>query len=210
LNQMGRGNTRDVPSFGLMRAPIVAARAFLLLMLALLLMSGCGSQEAGVKAPTPAQARTGLAGSPAALASLHRQAGRLLDGGFDAFRIRLAELRGHPVVVNAWASWCGPCKYEMPWFGRAAVRFGRRVAFLGVNAGDLDRGDAREFLRDHYVPYPSYVDPHNQIANEIGVRAGLPTTVFYDRDGEVAYVHQGQYRDEEALAADVKRYVGTS
>jgi cytochrome c biogenesis protein CcmG, thiol:disulfide interchange protein DsbE len=209
LNQMGRGNTRDVPSFGHMRATLVAARACILLGAVLALMSGCGSQEPDVKAPTPAQARAELAGSPAVLASLHRQAAQLLDGGLDAYRARLATLRGHPVVVNAWAHWCGPCKYEMPYFARAATRFGRRVAFMGINAGDTDDA-ARAFLRDHYVPYPSYVDPHDEIASEVGVRAGLPTTVFYGHDGEVAFVHQGQYRDEAALVADVKRYAGTS
>jgi cytochrome c biogenesis protein CcmG, thiol:disulfide interchange protein DsbE len=193
-----------------MRATFAAARAFLLLMLLLSLMSGCGTQQADVQVPTPAQARAELAGSPTTLASLHKQAAQLLEGGLEAYRARLATLRGRPIVVNAWASWCGPCKYEMPWFARAAVRFGRRVAFLGVNAGDLDRDDARAFLRTHYVPYPSYVDPHDQIAQEIGVRAGLPTTVFYGRDGKVAYVHQGQYRDEAALAADVRRYAGAS
>ncbi len=193
-----------------MRATFVAARAFVLLMLTLPLLSGCGSQEADVQTPTPAQARSQLAGSPAALASLHRQSAQLLDGGPDAFEARLATLRGHPVVVNAWASWCGPCKYEMPWFSRAAVRFGRRVAFVGVNAGDLDRDKARAFLDEHYVPFPSYVDPHDEIASDIGVRAGLPTTVFYGRDGEVAYVHQGRYRDEDALVADVRRYAGAS
>lgn len=192
-----------------MRAIFAAARAFFLLVLVLLVLSGCGAQEAGVQAPTPAQARAELAGSPAALAALHDQATQLLDGGLDAYRARLATLRGHPVVVNAWASWCGPCKYEMPYFSRVAVRLGRRVAFVGINAGDTD-GDARAFLRDHYVPYPSYVDPNDQIAQEIGVRAGLPTTVFYRRDGKVAYVHQGQYRDEAALAGDVKRYAGAS
>ena len=87
------------------------------------------------------------------------------------------------MVVNVWALWCPPCRYEMPFFARAAVRLGRRVAFLGVNAGDTD-GAARAFLRGHYVPYPSYVDPHDKIADKIGVRAGLPTTVFYGRDGE--------------------------
>jgi cytochrome c biogenesis protein CcmG/thiol:disulfide interchange protein DsbE len=93
----------------------------------------------------------------------------------------------------------------MPAFSRAAVRFGRRVAFVGINAGDND-GDARAFLRGHFIPYPSYVDPHDEIAQEIGVRAGLPTTVFYGRDGSVAFVHQGPYRDESALVADVRRY----
>jgi len=192
-----------------MRATFVAIRACALLTVVLLLLTGCGSQESNVRPPTPSQARAELAGSPAALASLHRQAAQLLDGGLAAYRARLATLRGTPVVVNAWAHWCGPCKFEMPYFARAGVRFGRRVAFLGVNAGDTD-GDARAFLRTHYVPYPSYVDHNDQIAQEIGVRAGLPTTVFYGRDGQVAFVHQGQYRDEAALVADVKRYAGAS
>ncbi|MBS1869897.1 MAG: TlpA family protein disulfide reductase [Actinobacteria bacterium] len=192
-----------------MRATSVGVRASALLVAGVLLVSGCGAQQANVRAPTPAQARAELAGSPAALASLHRQAARLLDGGLGAYKARLATLRGRPVVVNAWASWCPPCRTEMPYFSRAAVRFGRRVAFLGVNAGDED-ARARAFLRSHYVPYPSYVDPHDQIANEVGVRAGLPTTVFYGRDGKVAFVHQGEYRDEASLLADVRRYAGAS
>jgi thiol-disulfide isomerase/thioredoxin len=192
-----------------MRGTFAAAGARTLVVLLLVLVSGCGSQEADVSVPTPAQARAELAGSPAALAGLHRQAGALLDGGLPAFQARLATLKGRPVVVNAWASWCGPCKFEMPYFSRTAVRFGRQVAFVGVNAGDSN-DDARTFLRSHYVPYPSYVDPHDEIAHDVGVRAGLPTTVFYGRDGKVAFVHQGQYRDEAALVADVKRYTGTS
>jgi len=193
----------------LMRAILVAARACVVLATAALLASGCGSQEPHVSAPTPAQARTELAGSPAALAGLHRQAAALLGGGLTAFRARLATLRGRPVVVNAWASWCGPCKFEMPYFARAAVRFGRRVAFLGVDVANTT-GEARGFLRGHYVPYPSYRDPNYAIANAIGVRVGLPTTVFYGSDGRVAYVHQGQYASEAALAADVRRYAGAA
>lgn len=192
-----------------MRAILAAARACAVLATAALLASGCGSQASHVSAPTPAEARTELAGSPAALAGLHRQAARLLGGGLSAYRARLATLRGRPVVVNAWASWCGPCKFEMPYFARTAVRLGRRVAFLGVNAGDTT-GDARAFLRSHYVPYPSYEDPHDAIANAIGVRLGLPTTVFYRSDGTVAFVHQGQYPSEAALATDVRRYAGAT
>jgi len=192
-----------------MRATSVAVRACALLVAAALLASGCGAQQPDVKAPTPAQARAELTGSPAALASLHRQGATLLDGGLDAYHARLATLSGRPVVVNAWAHWCPPCESEMPYFARVATRFGRRVAFLGVNAGDTD-DKARAFLKTHYVPYPSYVDHDDEIAQDIGVRAGLPTTVFYDRTGKVAYVHQGQYRDEAALIADVRRYAGAS
>jgi len=186
-----------------MRATFAVLGACTLLLIPLL--SGCGSDEPQVRAPTPAEARRALAGSPAPLAALHRQAAELLDGGEPAYDARVDALRGRPIVVNAWASWCDPCKREMPLFQRAAVRFGRRVAFLGVNPRDA-RPAAEAFLREHWVPYPSFEDPDEQIARDIGVRTGLPTTVFYDRRGEVAFVHQGQYRDEASLVDDIERY----
>ena len=193
----------------LVRAIFAAARACAVLATAAAVASGCGAQAPRVSTPTPAQARTELAGSPAALAGLHRQASELLGGGLPAYRARLKTLRGRPVVVNAWASWCPPCRSEMPYFSRLAVRLGRRVAFVGVNVADgADR--ARGFLRGHYVPYPSYKDPRYAIADAIGVRVGLPTTAFYKPDGSVAFVHQGQYPSERALAADVRRYAGAS
>src|ERR671936_853689 len=70
----------------------------------------------------------------------------LLGGGAAAFRARLRGLRGHPVVVNKWASWCGPCRSEFPYFQRLGVELGRRVAFLGVDGNDND-SDSRRFLR---------------------------------------------------------------
>lgn len=190
-----------------MRATFVAFGACTLVAAAL--ATGCGSQQSQVPVPTPSEAQTALAGSPAALAALHRQASQVLDGGTTAFDARLASLRGHPVVVNAWASWCVPCKQEFPLLQRAAVAQGRRVAFLGVDAND-SAGNARRFLRSHYVAYPSYADPDERIAREIGVRTGIPTTVFYGADGKAAFVHQGPYRDEAALVADIRRYAGPS
>src|SRR5437879_7251183 len=109
-------------------------------------------------APSPAAAAQALAGSPPALAALHRESGALLGGGAKAFRARLVALRGHPVVVNKWASWCAPCRSEFPFLQRLSVSLGRRVAFLGVDSND-DGGDARRFLRSYPVSYPSYADP---------------------------------------------------
>jgi cytochrome c biogenesis protein CcmG, thiol:disulfide interchange protein DsbE len=148
-----------------------------------------------------------LSGAPAPLASLHRQAGELLGGGVPAFERRLAQLEGHPVVINKWASWCGPCRSEFPIFQRLATERGKEVAFLGLNAGD-SANPAREFLADYPVPFPSYEDPDEKIARELKAPANYPITLFVDADGKTAFIHQGQYTSKEQLAADVDRYVG--
>jgi cytochrome c biogenesis protein CcmG/thiol:disulfide interchange protein DsbE len=167
--------------------------------------AGCGSRAAHPRAPTAADAARELARSPAPLAALHQQASALLDGGATAFAARLAALRGRPVVVNKWASWCAPCRVELPFFQRASVRYGTRIAFLGLDGGD-ERGRAQAFLRRRWLSYPSYEDPHEQIARAIGAPNNYPITVYYDRAGHVAFVHQGQYPDEAHLDADIARY----
>lgn len=169
------------------------------------LLSGCGSQDPHLRVPTPAEAAQRLTHSPPQLAALHRQADTLLDGGQSAYGARLAALRGHPIVVNAWASWCAPCRAEIAFLQRSSVAYGRRVAFLGIDANDTS-GHAHDFLRTHWLSYPSYADGDERIARQAGVSAGLPTTIFYGRDGKVAFIHQGQYRDEAQLTADIARY----
>jgi cytochrome oxidase Cu insertion factor (SCO1/SenC/PrrC family)/thiol-disulfide isomerase/thioredoxin len=155
--------------------------------------------------PTAAQARAALAGSPGPLAALHAQAGALLGGGKPAVQARLRVLRGRPVVVNAWASWCPPCRQELPLFAGAAARFGKRVAFLGLDVND-ETGPARRFLAAHPLSYPSYFDDGGHAAAWLGNFVGLPTTVFVDRSGRVVATHAGQYTSAAALAADVTRY----
>ncbi|HEY8082436.1 MAG TPA: TlpA disulfide reductase family protein [Solirubrobacterales bacterium] len=173
--------------------------------LAAVAVAGCGSSEGGDyggKHPDYARA---LAGSPAPLASLHAQGNQLLPGGADAYEERIAALRGYPVVVNVWASWCGPCRFEFPEFQQVAADYGKRVAFLGIDSQDSD--DAAEtFLEEAPVPYPSYTDPDEEITNSIGAGRGLPDTAFYDRDGELVYLKPGPYSDEQDLRADIERY----
>jgi cytochrome c biogenesis protein CcmG/thiol:disulfide interchange protein DsbE len=162
----------------------------------------CGSDDEPQSAAVrPAK----LAGAPAPLAKLHSQANELLDGGADAFEKRLEQLRGYPVVVNKWASWCGPCRFEFPFFQKQATKRAKNVAFVGVDSNDND-GDAKDFLADYPVPFPSYKDPSLEIAAVFNAVQAFPSTAFYDSKGELAYVHQGGYTTEAKLAADIERY----
>jgi cytochrome c biogenesis protein CcmG, thiol:disulfide interchange protein DsbE len=168
-------------------------------------VAGCGGSGGAAQGGTVPDYREALAGAPPALASLYRQANGLLPGGLDAFDARLKGLRGHPVVVNKWASWCGPCREEFPWFQDLSAMLGKRVAFLGVDSNDSSAA-AKTFLGEFPVPYPSYSDPGEEIARSIRAAVGFPGTAYYDREGRLVYTRQGQYPSEAALAADIRRF----
>jgi thiol-disulfide isomerase/thioredoxin len=189
---------RRAPAFVLL-AVVVAALA-----IGLVQAGGGGSDE---KAP-PFSLEDSLArlkGAPAPLAGLHGQANGLLDGEAGAFKRQMASLKGHPVVVNKWASWCGPCRAEFPVFQKVSTDLGKEVAFLGLNSGD-NRDDATAFLKKFPIPFPSVVDPAERAAREAGLPANYPMTAFYDESGKRTFVHQGQYRTEADLLADIEKY----
>jgi thiol-disulfide isomerase/thioredoxin len=108
----------------------------------------------------------------------------------DAFQELLDQLRGTPVVVNVWASWCGPCKAEAPLLADASDTYGDSVQFLGVDIVDSLDG-ARGFIAEHDLSYPSIFDPSGAIRDSLGM-IGQPVTVFYDADGNVAASYPGQ------------------
>lgn len=169
------------------------------------LVAGCGSSQGGDYGGTHPDYATALAGSPAPLAALHRQANALLPGGVDAFEKRVAALRGYPVVANVWASWCGPCRFEFPVLQKLSARYGKRVAFIGVNSEDSD-SSASTFLEEAPLSYPSYTDPDKALLSSLGGVGGLPDTAFYNRAGKLVYLKQGPYSDNSELEADVERY----
>jgi cytochrome c biogenesis protein CcmG/thiol:disulfide interchange protein DsbE len=101
---------------------------------------------------------------------------RLSDG-----KLALAELRGFPVVLNFWASWCIPCREEAPAFRAMAQRYAGRVVFLGLDIQDL-KSSARRFLDRYQVNYVSVRDGSDSIYTAYGL-TGVPETFFLDRRG---------------------------
>ncbi len=170
-----------------------------------LTLAACGGDDAGGSSADTPDYDAALKGAPPKLAAIYEQGNELLPGGTKAFEARLDELRGYPVVVNKWASWCGPCRAEFPYLQSQAAEHGKQVAFLGVDSNDGE-DSAAEFLAERPLPYPSYVDPGQEISDAIEGGLFTPATAFYDSNGELAYVRQGGYGSEDELASDIERY----
>ena len=126
-------------------------------------------------------------------------------GGVKAFEKKIDSERGNPVVVNKWASWCGPCRLEFPLFRKQAEKRKGEVAFIGVNSND-SRSGAEKFLKEEPVPFKHFEDPQLEIAAAFNAVQAFPSTAYYDSKGELAYVHQGPYTSEKQLAEDIDRY----
>lgn len=204
------GHGKPVSWMAMRRRPVllVAALALVAVVIVGLLQIGseqeAGSSERDATAPTAAQLRERLAGSPAPLARLHARGNRLLDA--KSAKAELAALEGYPVVVNKWASWCGPCRAEFPTFQQVSADLGTEVAFLGLNAGD-GPGPAARFLKRFPTSFPSISDPDLEAVGDLGVTGSFwPTTAFFDRRGKQTYVHQGPYLSPADLRADIAKY----
>ena len=179
----------------------------LILSVGALGLAGCGDDptiDPGAQAQrAPAES---AAGDEPALRRLRERGNRLLDGGREAFEAQLAELRGTPVVVNQWASWCPPCRAEFPIFKRLAEKYAGLVAFLGVDMQD-EREAAQAFLSELPTPYPHYFDDDASISRLFGGGRVSPTTGFYDAGGKLVFSHLGAYEDDAQLEAELRRYV---
>jgi thiol-disulfide isomerase/thioredoxin len=104
--------------------------------------------------------------------------------------VRLSELRGQVVMINFWASWCGPCRQEMPLLDELHSRYkGLGFTVLGVNVEE-DSRKADGLLRQIPVSFPVLYDTENEVSEMYGVNA-MPTTVMVDRNGNMRYLHKG-------------------
>ncbi len=172
-------------------------------------LAACGSDEgtdtAGADA-TPADAAPAAKekGIPAALSANRAEGSQILEEG--QLEPKLAELEGHPIVVNQWASWCEPCRAEFPYFRDSAESHADEIAFVGIDMQD-SRDAAGSFLAELPVPYPSIFDPNAAQIASLGGGVVSPTTVFIDADGEVVNVFQGSYATRDQLELDIETHL---
>jgi thiol-disulfide isomerase/thioredoxin len=115
------------------------------------------------------------------------------DMDLESYGALRMQVKGTPMVINMWASWCTPCKAEAPYLAAAARKYGDRIQFLGVDVQD-NRGDAQGFAIEHW-PYPSVFDPSGTIMAHLGIR-GPPATFFYAADGSFVTSVPGQIAPE--------------
>ncbi len=161
----------------------------MLLAVAALLLAACGGTASAADCERIAGVRDGLCPvpvqdrSPAPLDTLPALTADGVDG-----ELSLEDFAGRVVVVNFWASWCGPCRAEQPDLNEAHELLpANEVAFVGVNIEDA-AANAAAHLREFAVPYPSVYDPANVYASRfrgVGPRT-IPSTVFLDTQGRVA------------------------
>lgn len=121
--------------------------------------------------------------------------------------VRLAEQRGKVVMINFWASWCTPCRKEMPLLDELHERYkSAGFTLFGINV-EQNTEAAKAFLEDVGVTFPILYDPKSEVSRAYQVKA-MPTTVMVDRDGEVRYVNRGYKEgDEEKYRQQIRELI---
>ncbi len=154
-----------------------------LMLLALLIAGAAHASEPSVGAPAPDFTLENRAGGT----------------------VSLSDLRGEVVLLNFWATWCPPCREEMPLLDQIYSRYeALGFTLLGVNV-EQDSRLADRFLADVPVSFPILLDPKEQVSQLYRVPA-MPTTVIIDRQGTVRYIHHGfRAGDEEKVHNEVRR-----
>lgn len=117
----------------------------------------------------------------------------------DGQQVSLNRFKGKPVVLNFWASWCGPCRQEAPLFRDLQARHGSEVALIGVLFQETSEGNARKFIQEFKLTYPNLSDPNSDTGIKYGV-AGIPVTVFIDKAGVVRHLDRGGLTPEKLNA----------
>ena len=203
------------------------AKAVAVAVTALLLVAGCTSSEPADTKPTfgggsaPSVAADDLAAAKAeagiddcpppakeatgddALPGITLQC---LGGGS---AVDLSTLAGRPTVINVFASWCRPCRDEMPLLARADAEYGDAVQFVGIDFGDSAPDDAIELARASGVTYPLLSDPDQTTRAKLKV-AAMPQTLFVDAQGRIVATERTPYDSYADLTAAIRRHLGVT
>jgi len=121
--------------------------------------------------------------------------------------VDLAGLHGKPTVINLWASWCGPCKKELPLLAKAHRELGDRVQILGIDFADDSPGAAIDLAKGAGVTYPLLADPKSSSKGILKV-VGLPQTVFVDAQGTIVATERREYRSYDDLTNAISKHLG--
>lgn len=129
---------------------------------------------------------------------------RCLGGGAD---VRLAGLRGEPMLINVWAQWCEPCRAEARYLSEAARRLDGEVLVLGIDYSDPRPDWAIEFAAYANWRYPQVVDPYTTLRAPLQL-AGPPQTILVDADGRVVHRHSGPFTSTAQIIDAVSEHLG--
>jgi peroxiredoxin len=178
------------------RRPTPRALLCLIGLTAALGMASVSCREA--RAPRPAATPPGPGG--------HADSDRAPDftlPGLKGEPVRLSDFQGRVVLLDFWATWCGPCRMEVPHFKQLIEKYGGRgFVVLGVSLDDTGAEVVRPFVATHEIAYPVVIGDQYTATRYGGVSA-LPTTFLIDRQGRVVKKYVG-YRDLETFEEDIK------
>jgi thiol-disulfide isomerase/thioredoxin len=169
------------------------------------------SAAAGGSAPSAGAAGVaGSAGPASSAAAAPGAAGdRLPDLALPCFtggqNVDIGQIKG-PALINLWASWCPPCRQELPALQRLAGRAAGRLHVIGVVSDD-DRGAAQSLAEDLGITFPALYDREGALRPQVGA-AGLPATVFVGASGRISYVYNSTPLDDAALTRLVRQHLG--
>jgi thiol-disulfide isomerase/thioredoxin len=129
-----------------------------------------------------------------------------LGGGRE---VRLAGLRGRPMMINIWAQWCGPCREEAPFISEVATTNESNLMIIGIDYEDPRPELAIEFAQLSAWTFPQLVDRDKALAGPLQI-TGPPQTFFVRADGTIAYRHLGPFASADQIRAAVKQHLGVS
>jgi peroxiredoxin len=145
-------------------------------------------------------------GGPAQIARVGKPAPDFTLPDLDGQTVSLGGFQGEPVMVNFWATWCGPCVHEMPFVQEMYEMWSEKgLVLLAVNIGE-SQPQVRSFMQENRLSFPVLLDGTGEVAERYGVR-GIPTTVLVDSEGVIRNIKVGSYPSRAAIEADLKKII---